>query len=597
MRLKRKQSPAQKLEADETTKNVLFCREKLGRTGFKRSITLLLKINFYFKLAQFIYHQVKAIYGILTLNTESAARDIVNALMHLSHLTYDNVNRIKTQIAAKHHLSRIPSNAEILAVLTSKEKARLLPVLRRKITRTISGVTVIAVMTKPQPCPQPEPCAYCPGGPTQGVPQSYTGHEPAAMRGSQNNYDPYLQVKSRINQLTVIGHSVDKIELIIMGGTFPATPSEYQTRFVQRCLDAITDMTSASLEEAKVHAETSRIRNVGITVETRPDWCKQTHVDAMLGKGITRVEIGVQNPSDELYDFAGRTHTVVDVKEATRIAKDAGLKIVYHLLLGMPGSNPTRDLAAFKHVFTDPAFKPDMIKIYPCLVIAGTKAYDWYREGRYRPYTTEEAANLIAEIKKTLPPWVRVMRVQRDIPAGLIVAGVDKSNLRQIVRQKLAEHGEKCCCIRCREVGHRKAVDNVTADLDKIQILTTSYPASEGEEFFISAEDPENNVLIGYLRMRVPSAKAHRPEITVEPSVIVRELHVYGPLVPVGRHSVGAWQHKGYGSILLSEAERVARELYDSKKLLVISALGTKQYYMRFGYERDGVYVSKRLEN
>jgi elongator complex protein 3 len=382
-----------------------------------------------------------------------------------------------------------------------------------------------------------------------------------------------------------------------MGGTFPATPPEYQTRFIQRCLDAITAKTSANLEEAKKNAETSRIRNVGITVETRPDWCKQPHVDAMLNMGVTRVEIGVQNPDNELYLLAGRTHTVADVTEATRVAKDAGLKIVYHLMPGMPGSNPTKDLAAFKRVFADSAFKPDMIKIYPCLVIAGTKAYDWYREGVYKPYSTEEAANLIAEVKKALPPWVRVMRVQRDIPAGLIVAGVDKSNLRQIVQEKLAAHGDKCTCIRCREVGHRTAVDNVTPDLDKIQILTTHYEASEGKEIFISAEDPENNVLIGYLRLRVPSAKAHRPEITAMPSAIVRELHVYGPLVPVGKHLTKAWQHKGYGAILLSEAERKARDDYDLKKLLVISALGTKQYYMRFGYNRDGVYVSKRLEN
>jgi elongator complex protein 3 len=261
----------------------------------------------------------------------------------------------------------------------------------------------------------------------------------------------------------------------------------------------------------------------------------------------------------------------------------------------MPGSNPARDLAAFKRVFTDPAFKPDMIKIYPCLVIAGTKTYDWYREGVYKPYTTEEASELIAEVKKTLPPWVRVMRVQRDIPAGLIVAGVNKSNLRQLVRQKLAEHGDRCACIRCREVGHRLAVDNVTPDLDKIQILTSSYQASEGKEVFISAEDPENNVLIGYLRLRVPSARAHRPEITSVPSAVVRELHVYGPLVPVGKHLAQAWQHKGYGAILLSEAERVAREDYGLKKLVVISALGTKQYYMRLGYSRDGVYVSKML--
>jgi elongator complex protein 3 len=529
------------------------------------------------------------------LNADSAAREIINALMLLPSSTHDDVNRVKTQVAAKLQLERIPSNAEIISALKPKERLRLLQVLRRKTTRTISGVTVIAVMTKPQPCPQPEPCAYCPGGPAQGVPQSYTGHEPAAMRGSQNSYDPDLQVKSRINQLTAIGHRVDKVELIVMGGTFPATPPEYQAWFIQRSLDAITGKASADLEEAKAHAETSRIRNVGITVETRPDWCKEPHVDAMLDMGVTRVEMGVQNPDDALYRLAGRKHTVADVTEATRIAKNAGLKIVYHLMPGMPGSNPTKDLEAFKRVFTDPAFKPDMIKIYPCLVIAGTKAYDWYREGVYRPYSTEEAANLIAEVKKTLPLWVRVMRVQRDIPARLIAAGVKKSNLRQLVQQKLAEQGDRCMCIRCREVGHRMAVDNVTPDLDKIQILTTYYEASGGEEVFISAEDAENNVLIGYLRLRIPSAKAHRAEVCAVPSAIVRELHVYGPLVPVGKHLARAWQHKGYGAVLLGEAERVAREDYGLRKLLVISALGTKQYYMRFGYRRDGVYVSKTL--
>ena len=529
------------------------------------------------------------------MNADTAPREIINALMLLPSPTRNDVNRIKNQIAAKHKLERTTSNAEIISALKPKEKRKLMPLLRRKATRTISGVTVVAVMTKPHPCPQPEPCAYCPGGPAHGVPQSYTGFEPAAMRGQQNNYDPYLQVKSRIQQLTAIGHRVDKIELIIMGGTFPSTPLEYQTWFIQRCLDAITDKPSATLEEAKANAETSRIRNVGITVETRPDWAKEPHVDAMLSMGVTRVELGVQNPDDTIYRLVGRTHTTADVAEATRIAKDAGLKIVYHLMPGMPGSNPTKDLEAFKRVFTDPAFKPDMIKIYPCLVLEGTKAHEWYRAGAYRPYSTVEAAALIAEVKKTLPAWVRVMRVQRDIPAGLIVAGVEKSNLRQLVQQKLSEHGERCVCIRCREVGHRMLVEDVKPDLDKVKVFIARYDASEGKEVFISVEDTDNGVLLGYLRLRVPSAKVHRLEIKAVPSAVVRELHVYGPLVPVGKRMSRAWQHKGYGAVLLSEAERLAREDYGLEKLLVISALGTKQYYMRRGYVRDGVYVSKML--
>ena len=517
--------------------------------------------------------------------------------MEMPQPTCDDVNRLKIKTAGKYQLEEVSSNADLIGLLTPKETRRLLPILRRKNTRALSGVTVIAVMTKPYPCPQPEPCAYCPGGPTQGSPQSYTGHEPAAMRGAQNSFDPYLQVCSRIEQLSAIGHKVDKIELIVMGGTFPATPMEYQTGFIQLCLDAITGKPSASLEEAKANAEASKIRNVGITVETRPDWAKREHIDAMLDMGVTRVELGVQNPDDEIYRLVGRTHTVADVQEATRVAKDSGLKIVYHMMPGMPGSNLQKDLAAFKRVFTDPAFKPDMLKIYPCLCIAGTKANDWHQKGTYTPYTTEEAAALIAEVKKFIPPWVRVMRVQRDIPARLILAGVKKSNLRQLAQENLKVQGVECRCIRCREVGHRLAVDHIKPDLEKVSIHTFCYDASEGKEVFISAEDKANDVLIGYLRLRVPSAKAHRPEITAEPSAIVRELHVYGPLVPVGKHSAGAWQHKGFGADLLREAERIAREDFGVKKLLVISALGTRRYYMRFGYERDGVYVSKKLED
>ncbi|MEM3874092.1 MAG: tRNA uridine(34) 5-carboxymethylaminomethyl modification radical SAM/GNAT enzyme Elp3 [Candidatus Bathyarchaeia archaeon] len=527
---------------------------------------------------------------------EGAVREIIEALMLIPSPSPEDVNRVKMRVAAKHRLAKIPSNPEIIAALkTPEERAKLLAVLRRKATRTISGVTVVAVMTQPYPCPQPEPCAYCPGGPPFGVPQSYTGFEPAAMRGLQNAFDPYLQVRSRLEQLEAIGHRVDKVELIVMGGTFPATPEEYQKWFVKRCLDAISGVDAQSLEEAKRLAETSRIRNVGITVETRPDWAKERHVDKMLDIGVTRVELGVQNPDDEIYRLVGRKHTVQDVVEATRILKDAGLKIVYHMMPGLPGSNMEKDLAVFREIFSNPAYKPDMIKIYPCLVLKGTKAYEWYAMGDYKPYTTEEAANLIVEVKKMIPPWVRIMRVQRDIPAPLIVAGVKMSNLRQLVQQKLKEQGLRCQCIRCREVGHRLLADGVKPNPEKVEILTTRYEASEGEEIFISAEDKENDVLIGYLRLRIPSEKAHRPEIRAEPCSIIRELHVYGPVVPVGKKLPKAWQHKGYGSILLAEAERITRQEYGFKKILVISALGTKQYYKRFGYAHEGPYMSKML--
>jgi len=533
----------------------------------------------------------------VSLSTKKALREIIEKLMRIPSPSNRDVNHVKMQVSANYHLEKTPSNSQIIRLLRAEEKRKLLPLLRRKTTRTISGVTIVAVMTKPYPCPQPQPCAYCPGGPPFGVPQSYTGFEPAAMRGLQNNFDPYLQVRSRIEQLQAIGHAVDKIELIIMGGTFPATPTDYQTWFIKRCLDAIAEKESASLEEAKNNAEKSRIRNVGITVETRPDWAKESHVDQMLNMGVTRVELGVQNPNDEIYHLAGRTHSVQDVLEATRVTKDSGLKVVYHLMPGMPGSDMEKDMEIFREIFANPGFKPDMIKIYPCLVLKDTKAYKWYCEGTYRPYTNDEAANFVSEIKKSIPRWIRIMRVQRDIPAPLIVAGVNRSNLRQLVQQKLKEQGIRCRCIRCREVGHRIAADEIKPDPDEVKILATRYTASEGEEIFISAEDTKNDALIGYLRLRIPSKKAHRPEIKAKPCSIVRELHVYGPLVPVGKHLAKAWQHKGYGNILLAEGERVSNEDHNLKKVLVISALGTKQYYMRFGYQYDGVYMSKMLEN
>jgi elongator complex protein 3 len=534
---------------------------------------------------------------VFNLKADKPLREIIDSLMQIPSPTHDDLNHLKVQTSTRYRLEKVPSNSEIICLLRVEEKSKLLPLLRRKRARIISGVTVIAVMTKPYPCPQPEPCAYCPGGPSLGVPQSYTGFEPAAMRGLQNKFDPFLQVRTRIEQLQAIGHSVDKIELIIMGGTFPATPLDYQTWFIQSCLDAITKEKSAGLEEAKNNAETSRMRNVGITVETRPDWAKETHVNQMLDMGVTRVEMGVQNPSDEIYHLVGRTHSVQDVVEATRIMKDAGLKVAYHMMPGLPGSNSKKDLEAFKRIFTDPNFKPDMIKIYPCLVLRDTKAYKWYVEDTYRPYTNEEAASLIAEVKKIIPPWIRIMRVQRDIPAPLIVAGVNRSNLRELVQQRLKDKGTKCRCIRCREVGHRMETDKIKPTPKNVGILTARYDASEGKEIFISAEDPENDILIGYVRLRIPSARAHRLEISNNPCSIVRELHIYGSLVPVGKHLAKAWQHKGYGGILLAEAERISREDYDLKKILVISALGTKQYYMRFGYEYDGVYMSKKLEN
>jgi len=529
--------------------------------------------------------------GVMAADYE-ALRVIVDRLLEIPKPSKEDVNRVKLEVCRERGLGRIPGNSELLRVLRPGEE-HLAEVLRRKAVRTLSGVVVIAAMTEPRACPHGR-CAYCPGGPEEGVPQSYTGHEPASMRGIQNRYDPYLQVSSRIRQLESIGHRVDKVELIIMGGTFPAAPISYQRRFIKGCLEALVGQRTDSFEEVKALAEEAvGIRNVGITVETRPDWAGREVVDRLLEMGVTRVEIGVQNVYDDIYLLVDRGHSVEDVIEATRILKDSGLKVCYHMMPGLPGSTPERDLEGFRRIFEDPDFRPDMLKIYPTLVLRGTRLYDWWRQGLYRPMETDEAVELLAQVKAMVPPWIRIMRVQRDIPSKLIVAGVKKSNLRQLVWRRMRSLGLRCRCIRCREVGQRR-LEGVEPDPERIRVIHRVYEASGGLEDFISVEDPEADVLIGLLRLRIPSERVHRPELRGR-TAIVRELHVYGPMVPVGERPHEAWQHRGWGEILMEEAERVALERYDAVKLAVMSALGTKPYYARLGYHRDGVYMSKWL--
>jgi len=526
------------------------------------------------------------------LNGTDVCRAVIEELLRIPNPTRRDVESVKLEVCKRLGALKIPSNSELISALRPGEE-RLLRVLKRKPVRTISGVVVVAAMTKPWPCPHGR-CAYCPGGPPYGVPQSYTGHEPASRRGLEHMFDPYEQVSARIQQLRAIGHEVDKVELIVMGGTFPATPLWYQRWFIKGCLEAMIGSSVPSLEEAKKKVEEAPVRNVGITVETRPDWAKERHVDRMLSLGVTRVELGVQTIYDDVYELVERGHTVEDVVEATRILKDSGLKVCYHMMPGLPGSNWERDLEAFRTLFGDERFMPDMLKIYPCLVLKGTKVYEWWLRGEYRPMTTEEAAELIVEVKKTIPPWVRIMRVQRDIPAYLIVAGVRRSDLRSLVEQRMKEQGVRCRCVRCREVGHRMLKDGVEPDPDHIELVERRYEASEGLEVFLSFEDTRNDVLIGLLRLRVPSEKAHRPEVRESPSTLVRELHVYGPMIPVGERGEG-WQHRRFGEELLREAERISAEEFDARKILVTSGLGVKPYYRRLGYRDDGPYVSKPL--
>ncbi len=408
------------------------------------------------------------------------------------------VEMIKKETSKEFHLKRVPTNAEILEVASDEERSILEPLLRKKPVRTLSGIAPVAVMTRPWPCPHGR-CLYCPVG--KDSPQSYTGREPAALRAKRSDYDPYLQIQDRLNQLKKVGHPIDKVELIVMGGTFNSQHLDYQEWFVQRCLDGMNcffdkSNPSADLAEALSVNESAKVRNVGVTFETRPDWAKEKHVDEMLRFGGTRVELGVQTLSDAVYEKVERGHRIKDVEEATRVLKDAGLKVGYHMMPGL-FTDFDGDPEVFRSLFNDERFKPDVIKIYPTLVIKGTGLYKLWKKGEFTPYTDEEAVDLVFEIKKMMPKWIRTMRIHRDIPSGLIEAGVKKSNLGELVYKKLGDEGFSCHCIRCRDVGHRVYKEGIEFDESNLEVLVERYSASGGVEHFISIEDCKNDALIG----------------------------------------------------------------------------------------------------
>jgi elongator complex protein 3 len=469
-----------------------------------------------------------------------------------------------------------------------------------KPTRMLSGVHVFAVMAKPYPCPHGK-CLYCPGGPDKGTPQSYVGNEPALMRAIHAGFDPYLQIKLRLKQYQAMGHLPSKAEVVIMGGTFNAMPRDYQVWFVTRTFEAFNRYPEdppgelPSLEEAQLRNETAQIRVVGLTIETRPDWARERDADWFLYLGATKIEIGVQSIHEDVLKRVNRGHGVKEVVEATRILKDTGFKVVYHIMPGLPGSNFDRDIEMVREIFSNPDFMPDMLKIYPTLVMEGTGLYEQWRRGLYKPLTDEEAVELISEMYRYIPRWVRVIRVQRDVPANQIIAGPKKSNLRELVEIKAIEKGITINDIRYREVSRQIRRGTFPKE---IRITRETYQASRGEEIFLAAEDPENNVLVGLLRMRIPSQNAHRWEIDGR-TAIIRELHVYGPEVPIGGYDEEAWQHKGWGSMLLKEAERIALEEYDRTKMLVLSGVGAREYYRKHGYTRpkNSPYMTKILQS
>lgn len=534
-----------------------------------------------------------------------AVGDIIQELLKAHTECRDvNLTLLKNQISSRYGMETQPRLVDIIAGVPEEHKKVLLPKLKAKPVRTASGIAVVAVMSKPHRCPHINMtgniCVYCPGGPDSDFEystQSYTGYEPTSMRGIRAHYNPYIQTRSRIDQLRQQGHDVDKVEFIVMGGTFMSLPSDYRDYFIRNLHDALSGHCSENVDEAVAFSERSKTKCIGITIETRPDYCLKRHLHDMLLYGCTRLEIGVQSIYEDVARDTNRGHTVRAVTESFQLAKDCGFKVVTHMMPNLPNVDLERDLYQFKHYFEDPAFRADGLKIYPTLVIRGTGLYELWKQGKYRSYPPSVLVDLLAQILALVPPWTRVYRVQRDIPMPLVTSGVEHGNIRELALARMVDYGTKCRDVRTREVGIQEIHHKVRPD--DIELVRRDYSANGGWETFLAYEDVKQDILVGMLRLRkISKVGLFRPEYKGHEHVsMIRELHVYGSVVPVNCKDPKKFQHQGLGMLLMEEAERIAREEHASSKIFVISGVGTRNYYRKMGYSLDGPYMSKLISH
>ena len=482
---------------------------------------------------------------------------------------------------------KVPRDSDILAayrelVRTKKipEDPRLIKLLTVRAVRTLSGVTPFAVMTKPYICPGQ--CTFCPL--ELGMPKSYLSDEPAAARAKMMDFDPKLQIQSRLNQLVEIGHDTDKIELIVIGGTFSNYPESYKRDFFKTMIDTINGKSSNTLEDAQVKNETAKHRIVGISIETRPDWIDEKEVKLLRELGVTKVQLGVQAFDEAVLKRIMRGHTLDRVGEATRLLKDAGIKVCYHFMPNLPGSTPDLDKHMAHLMYEDPRFKPDFVKIYPAQVIPGTEMYKEWERGEFVPYCDEQLKEVLKELKKITPPFVRIDRLVRDISKKWVAAGTKATNMRQYIQQEMKQEGWNCKCIRCREVKARNL--SVSPELLILPIAT-----SGAQEYLLTYE--HLGKLFSLLRLRLPNTYSSL-FLELEGAAIIRELHTYGKVVPVKSNDESHTQHRGLGKKLMAEAEQIAKKA-GYQKIAVISSIGTRDYYRKLGYAREGLYMTKVL--
>ena len=540
----------------------------------------------------------------------------------------------KVSLCKEHGRKAIPTDIEVLMHAEKSDLPLVKPHLQTKPVRTGSGVAVVATMTKPYPCPHGT-CTYCPGGPDSpygDTPKSYTGKEPSTMRGKRQDYDPYRIIFNRLEQYIVMGQNPDKVEQIIMGGTFPSLPEDYQEEFVRLSFKAYNDFSKEffpdgefdperfkdffklpgrmndparteairkevmelkkkdlkPLQEEHRLNEEAAIRCIGLTIETKPDFGLEEHGLKLLDLGVTRIELGVQTTRDDILGAVHRGHTLEETKTSFAELRDLGFKLNAHMMPGLPGKDGKRipieeDKRVLRELFDNEAYRPDMLKLYPCMVMPGTALEKDYKKGTYQPLTTKEAIDIILDLKRHVPEWCRIMRIQRDIPTHATTAGVDRTNLRQMVHEEARKQGVRCNCIRCREVKDAHTTEEP-------HVKTQSYKASGGVEHFISMEADDK--LLGFIRLRLPERSLH-PVLTKD-TAIVRELHVYGRAVLIGKDERKT-QHTGVGKRLMREAERLTREA-GKEKLAVISGVGVRGYYYKLGYEREGPYMTAQMK-
>lgn len=511
----------------------------------------------------------------------------------------ENFSKLKKRLSAEFRLP-IPTNAdlrqayeELLARKRTDRNPKFERLLASKRIRTASGIAAIAVLTKSYPCPGH--CTYCPS--EKGMPKSYLSNEPAVMRAVSAGFDPYLQVWNRLRALELNGHRTDKLELIVMGGTFSHLPRAYQAGFIAECFRAANDYprkrqvaeepaSPKSLAAEQKRNEKAAHRIIGLTLETRPDHIDASEIAEFRRLGCTRVELGVQSVYDDVLAGTDRGHSVAATVAATKLLKDAGFKINYHVMPGLPGSSVEKDLEMFRILFSDPAFQPDMLKIYPTVVLENSRLFADWKEGRYQPLSDEAFRDLVIRLKKEIiPPYVRIARLVRDVPSESIVAGPKISNLRQLVAS-----GSGCRCIRCREVRESYSPD------EKIMLDRIDYPASDGKEVFLQFVSPDKKRLFALLRLRFPeNANAEHPIPALRNAAIVREVHTYGKMTGLGRKDSRSPQHIGLGRKLLAEAERIAKEELGFGRMAVISGIGAREYYRKFGYRLRDTYMFKRI--